>query len=118
MLSARPAVDVGRRLGRKEDALEAAEAVVPPQRRRFGFRRRAARVFEGQQGADGLEIGLQCLFFVVGHGFKGKMRVKQQLTTLQVAIAYDFANSQVFELLLLMNLPTHKFASCYCLSFC
>ena len=69
----RPAVDVGRLSGRKEDAFETAKAVVPPQRRRFGFRRRAARVFEGQQGADGLEIRLQRLFFVVTHGVKGKM---------------------------------------------
>ena len=57
--------------------------------------------------ADGIEIGLQCLFFVVGHGFKEKMRVKQQLTTLWVAIAYDFANSQPYELRLGAQMALH-----------
>ena len=113
MLSARPAVDVGRISGRKEDAFEAAEAVVSPQRRRFAFRGSAPRIFDGQQGADGIEICLQCLFFVVGHGFKGKMRVKQQLTTLRVAIPYDFTNSQPCELLFHMILLIRNLASCY-----
>jgi len=35
------------------------------------------------------------------------MRVKQQLTTLRVAIAYDFANSQPYELRLGAQMALH-----------